>query len=124
MNTPKLRLDRVVLDTRKQPFHIDLCKATVSRSTIRSPRNSTGSYTFIANAGGTASFDRSMFIGGGAIAAIETNITISNSVIESLLGQPDEGALIATPNGSISVSYSTLFDAPLVCGNGTPVCNA
>ena len=122
LNTPQLALTRVSIDAKSKPMHLNLCKLTASQTTLRSSRTSTERYLLLVANGGSASFDRSTFIGGGSLAVLDAHITITNSVIDGLLGDATEGALVAAL-GSISIAYSTIFDSPLPCGTGTaPAC--
>ena len=117
INTPRLSLTRVVVDTQRMPMFINLCRLTVSQSTVKSPRNTMTHNLFIAANGGTAFFDRSRLIGGNSIGAIESTITFTNSIIEGVLASSTDPALV-TNLGSISISYSTVFDTPLNCTTG------
>ncbi|MBA3501975.1 MAG: hypothetical protein M4D80_02405 [Myxococcota bacterium] len=122
INRPKLSLKRVVIDANRRPMHINDCGVIASQTTLRAPRTTDERYLFMAANGGSAAFDRGQFIGGGSIASLSASITITNSILDGQLGAPTEGALIAVA-GSISVSYSTIFNSPLLCSAGeSPAC--
>lgn len=122
VNTPELSLVRTVVDTQRQPIHINLCKLKMSQGTVRSPRNTTTHYTFVAANGGTASIDRSLITGGSSIAVISADVTITNSVLDSILPAINEAALVANL-GSISIAFSTIFETSLECVAGPdPAC--
>lgn len=130
VNVPKLFLVRVVVEAVIQaqgdarPMHINECRLSASQVTLKAPANVSNGYMFLAANMGTASFDRSRFIGGGGIAAAGANITITNSILDGVRGSSSEGALLAA-FGWITVSYSTIFNSPLPCGTGAaPECGA
>jgi hypothetical protein len=123
INTPELQLDRVAVDTQKSPGFLVGCELSVSRSTLKTPRSEdSGLFTFIA-APGNATFDRTHFVGGSGIFGVGGgNIGITNSVLEDLLGSPVDGALYAN-GGSISISFSTIFNVRMPCGSpDIPAC--
>jgi hypothetical protein len=119
----ELSLHRVAVEAVKTPGAFLQCKLNASRSTLKSPRNVSDHSTLVAGESGVGTFDRTQFIGGGTIACYGAHLTITNSVLDGLLGGAVDGAVATTPGGSVSISFSTIFNSPLACsGDASAAC--
>ncbi len=118
--TPMIELEDVVVDGRRQPFHMNQCTAKVVRSSFLSLATS-DSYTFVAGDGATVSFDRVLFQGGGGVFGLgSSTVQITNSIIDRQSG-PD-GAIGAGYGSFMKLSFSTVIDSVLNCGTTVASC--
>lgn len=118
VDSPSIALDGVHVESLARGLNLDMCTATIARSTI----HVTGSSSAIgATSGTTASADRTSILGGGStvIAASNAIVHLTNCVI----GQPTSGSdAFFGVSGAVTVSFSTVINAVATCGTAAPAC--
>ncbi len=122
--TASLDLDQVTVESSSGvSIVIAACSLTMSRSHVINHSSAGISCEVV----GTASIDRTLFEGGGGVAAPSRSslVHITNSVFSNIVGVfgPFSGiSLLSSGVGSMFVSFSTVIDSPVVCATGTPAC--
>ncbi|HEU0030603.1 MAG TPA: choice-of-anchor Q domain-containing protein [Kofleriaceae bacterium] len=123
VDAPFVELDNVTLDAMSNPIASGgPCTLTITRSRLN-VRSSAS--LILAGSGADVSIDRSLLggAGGGGILSSAAIIRIKNSVISD---QSATGGFsgIAGVGGGVLISYSTIVNSNMTCGNGSAAsCN-
>jgi hypothetical protein len=130
--TPVLELDGISIDAAKVSLFAAPCTVNATGSTFHVRATGLASVAaFAGGADGTSAItiDRCVLDGGnGVLSYSSSTISVTNSLIENMTGS--NGGLLGSsfftdpqaPPGILIASFVTLVNAPLICGNGVPVC--